>query len=143
MTWKQIIAEIDGRQVLALVDDRFKEKVPIKELQCLSSLFVYCNQEAGSAFWNPDETETLDKIEDDLLRLCESFGHGWMVYALRAATSGMREYCFYHSDTAEIKKVMAALKVAHPSYRIEADTKNDPEWNEYQKYIPLLKLADT
>src|SRR5438477_461678 len=137
MTWKQIITEIDGRRVLVLVDHRFKEQAPLKELQCLSWFCVYCNQEPGSAFWNPNETETLDEIEDDLLRLCESFGHGWMVYALRVATPGVREHYFYHSDAAEIKKVIAAFRLAHPSYRIEADTKNDPEWNEYQKYISL------
>ena len=135
MTWKQINCEINDRPALVLVERRFKEQAPLKELQCISWFCVYCNQKPGSAFWSPDETETLDEIEDDLLRLCESFGHGWLVYVLRLAMPGVREYYFYHSDTAEIKKVIAALKVAHPSYRIEADTKNDPEWSEYQKYI--------
>ena len=34
-------------------------------------------------------------------------------------------------------KVIAALKAAHPTYRIETDTKDDSEWNEYQKYISI------
>ena len=56
------------------------------------------------------------------------------VYVLRIATAGIREYYLYHSDMAEIKKAFDALKSAHPSYRIEVVTKNDPDWNEYKKY---------
>ncbi len=134
MSWQQYTCEISGKPAQVLIDRRFEKQAPIIELPRLSWFGIYCKEPHGSGFWNPNETTALDEIEKDLLQVCETFGHGWVVYLLRIATPGLREYYLYHSDAAEIKKAFDALKRAHPTYRIEMDTTDDPQWNEYRKY---------
>jgi len=134
MAWKHYTCEISGKPALVLIDERFEKQAPVRELPLLSWFGIYCKEPPGNSFWNPDETEALDEIEDDLLRVCEAFGQGWIVYLLRIATPGIREYYLYYSDAADIQKTFVALKAIHPAYRIEMDTITDPEWNKYRNY---------
>ena len=134
MAWKQYTCEVSGKPAQVLVDQRFEKQAPVKELPLLSWFGVYCKQAPSGNFWHPNETTALDEIEKDLLKICEAFGHGWLVYLLRIATAGIREYYLYHSNVAEIKKAFEALKAAHPTYKIETETTQDSQWNEYRKY---------
>ena len=67
----------------------------VLELPRLAWFGVYCQRAPGVGFWDPEETDSLDALERDLIRLCEQFGQGWAVYVLRIATSGIREYYVY------------------------------------------------
>jgi hypothetical protein len=134
MTWKNYTCEILGKPALVLIDQRFHEQLPVKELPRLSWFGVHCKQAPSGSFWHPNETQALDEIEADLLKACEAFGNGWIVYVPCITTPGIREYYLYHSDAADLNKAMEALKATHPTYRIEKDTIADPEWNEYRKY---------
>jgi hypothetical protein len=135
MAWTHYSCEISGKPASVLIDERFAPQFPIRELPRLSWFGVYCNQPTGRAFWNPEETDDLDRIETDLIKLSETFGHGWAVYVLRVATHGVREYYVYHADQAELSKVFSALKARYPNYRIEFETIDDLAWAQYGKYV--------
>jgi len=135
MAWKHYICELSGKPASVLIDDRFAHQSPVKELPRISWFSVYCNQPTSGEFWNPEEADILDRLENDLIRLSEMFGHGWAVYVLRVATFGIREYYLYHADQAELSKAFSALKAIYPNYRIEFETTNDIAWEQYRRYV--------
>jgi hypothetical protein len=69
MTWKNFICTSFNINELVLIDDRYISQAPLLELPELSEFKVYSNKPHNGAFWNPEETEVLDQIEDDLIRL--------------------------------------------------------------------------
>jgi hypothetical protein len=132
MAWTNYLARIDGRPAYILVDGRFREdRTSRAKLPRLAWFGVYAQRDPGTAFWHPDETDNLDAIESDLIRLCELFGHGWAVYVLRIDTRGVREYFIYFGGTAQLAAVPPSLQAAHPGYRIEYEETADPLWNRY------------
>lgn len=135
MTWSQRIQEVDERQANVLIDDRFSSQAPIEALPRLAWFGVYARLDPGDAFWHPDETETLDSIESDLIDLCETFGRGWVVYVLRIDTRGIREYYFYNGKDATLENVLPSLQEAHPNYKIEFDEKYDADWETYFRFL--------
>ena len=135
MAWRHYTCEILGKPASVLIDEGFAQQSPIRELTRLSWFAVYCSQTTGGAFWNPEEADVLDRIENDLINLSETFGHGWAVYVLRVATPGIREYYVYHADHAELSKVFSALKATYPNYQIEFETTDDIAWEQYRKYV--------
>jgi hypothetical protein len=90
MPWTHRIAEIEGQAAQILIDDQFRASTPVLELPRLAWFGVYCQRAPGAGFWDPQETDKLDALEDDLMRLCKHFGQGWAVYVLRISTPGMR-----------------------------------------------------
>jgi Family of unknown function (DUF695) len=135
MAWRHYTCEISGKTASVLIDDRFAQHIPVKDLIRLSWISVYCNQPTCGALWNPEETDSLDRIEHDLIRLAEIFGRGWAVYVLRIATPGIREYYLYEADQAELTKAFIALKVKYRDYRMEFETITDRKWEQYQRYV--------
>jgi hypothetical protein len=129
--------QINGRRAQILFDDQYLKIAPIQQLTELSWIGVFCQNPPGHAFWDPQETESLDKLEDIMLKLCEILGDGWIAYVFRIATPGLREYYFYHSNDAAIRDAYSALKALQPKYRIEFDSLYDPSWLEYRKYSDI------
>jgi hypothetical protein len=70
-----------------------------------------------------------------LIGLVSQFGHGWAVYVRRAISAGKREYFIYYGGDASIIKALPALQALHPEYRIEFDTKEDPQWSFYFSWL--------
>src|SRR6185295_8989459 len=95
------------------------ERAPVKELPFLLWFGVYCKNPPGGAFWDPQETEALDQIEDDLLAVVRRRKPGWAVYPLRIATPGLREYFIYVNDSTWHDVIIAEIRAHHPGYRIE------------------------
>lgn len=135
MAWRHYICEILGKPASVLIDDRFAHQSPVKELPRISWFGVYCNQPTGGALYSPAESDILDRLENELIKLSERFGHGWAIYVLRIATPGIREYYLYHADQAELSKVISELKAIYPSYRIEYEVSNDIAWEQYSRYV--------
>lgn len=75
------------------------------------------------------------KIEHDLIGLVAKFGYGWAVYVRRAISAGKREYFFYYGGDASIIEALPELQAIHPEYRIEFDTKDDPQWSFYFSWL--------
>lgn len=136
MPWTHRIAEIEGRPAQILIDDQFRTHAPLHELPRLAWFGIHCRRAPGAAFWDPDETDSLDAVEDDLIRLCERFGQGWAVYPLRIATPGIREYYVYMGESVDFSDVAPSLKAQHPDYRIEYEETTDPSWRRYTSCLP-------
>lgn len=136
MPWSQRTIQIEGRLAGVLFDDQFRAALPVRELPRLAWFGVYCRQDAGGSFWHPDETERLDTIERDLIRLCEQFGHGWAVYVMRIDTRGIREYYLYCGRNAALAQALPSLRAAHADYRIDFEETADAEWSRYRAFLP-------
>lgn len=135
MTWQLFDIEIVGNQSQVLVDDQYISDTPGEDLPNIAWFAVWCLQDTAGHYWNPEETDTLDKIENDLLGLITESGNGWAVYVRRVASAGMREYFVYYGGDAALADVVPALKALHPEYRIEYETKPDPEWKYYFQWL--------
>lgn len=136
MAWSHRTTQIGGRPAQVLVDDRFRSEAPIAQLPKLNWFGVYCLGDPGGAFWPPEETAALDSLEDELIRVCEEFGHGWAAYVMRIDTRGIREYYLYANDSADLASAAVSLRETHPDYRIDFDQKSDLEWERYRTFLP-------
>jgi hypothetical protein len=139
MSWSHRQTQIDKRPAQVLIDDRFRSSTPVRQLPRLAWFGVYCRQDVSDGFWHPDETASLDAIEQDLIRLCGQLGNGWAVYVMRIDTRGVREYYFYFDGNAELGQVPAGLRAAHPNYRIDYDEMADAEWSRYKTVLSDYK----
>ena len=135
MTWRLFDTTIIGNQSQILLDDQFAADIPGDELPNLAWLGVWCQQDTEGRLWNHAETDTLDQIENDLLRLASQFGNGWAVYVRRAISAGKREYCFYYGGDAALNEALPPLQKLHPEYRIEYDANPDPQWSLYTAWL--------
>jgi hypothetical protein len=136
MPWTHRTTEIEGRLAQILIDDRFKASAPVRELPRLAWFGVYCQRNPGTALWDPEESDRLDAVEDDLIRLCDQFGQGWAVYVLRIATRGIREYYVYIGGSVDFAQLRPGLQARHPDYRIEYEETKDPSWRRYSCCLP-------
>lgn len=139
MAWKHYPTTIDGIPALVLVDNRFARKAPLEELPRLTWVAVYTNLPPIDSLWDDDETQALEGVEKDLLRVFETHGLGWAVFVLRINTPGAWEYYFYHAPKAETTQAVLELQQLHPEYRIEATTVIDAGWKQYKTYLPPPK----
>ena len=135
MAWIHQTVQVKGRPTQALIDDQFRAAAPVKELPNLFWIGVWCRMPAGAGLWDPTETEALDRLENNLIALCDELARGWAVYVRRLATPGIREYYFYAGDHAELAKALPRLQALHPDYRIELERKPDPDWRHYHEWL--------
>lgn len=133
--WGTYTCKINGKLAQVLIDLGYKNRAPLKELPLLLWVGVYCQMPSGQGFHNPNETSKLDEIEDNLIKFCGRYGNGWAAYTHRIGTTGIREYFIYHGEQAEPNKALENLVSLYPTYRIETETIQDIEWNEYRKYL--------
>ncbi len=96
MAWQLFDTTIVGNQSQVLLDDQYIADNPGAELPNLAWFGVWCQQDTDGHYWNPAESDTLDRIESDLLRLVFQYGHAWAVYVRRAVSAGKREYFVYY-----------------------------------------------
>jgi hypothetical protein len=139
MPWSHRLTHFDGRPAQVLIDERFRESAPLRKLSRLAWFAVYARNDPGPAFWDPNETAVLDAIEGDLIRLCDQFGRGYVVYVLRIVTRGIREYFLYFGGSAALSAVLPALRAAYPDYRIEFDQTSDASWRRYISCLPGME----
>ena len=135
MTWQLFDATIIGNQAQVLLDDQFVSDNPGEALPNIAWFGVWCMKDTDGQFWNPEEADMLEQIETELLELAAQHSNGWAVYVRRAISAGKREYFFYFGGDATLYQVLPALQAMHPEYRIEYDTKVDPEWTYYFSWL--------
>jgi hypothetical protein len=135
MTWHYYTANLAGEQAGVLLDDGFASMPPSASFPELGWFAVYGRLDPGKAYWHPDETEELDAIESDLLRLAGLAGGNSAVYVRRVATRGIREYYIYFGAPAELDAVLPRLQLLHPGYRLEYDRRSDPNWAQYRSWL--------
>ncbi len=118
-----------------MFDSSYRGRVPVKELPFLLWFGVCCKNPPQGALWDPNETESLDKLEDDLLATVERWKPGWAAYPLRIATPGLREYYIYVNDETSLQSIIDEVRAQYPNYRIEADAKLDKSWETYSTFV--------
>ena len=139
MTWHQSNIQLQDREAHALVDDKFSKSPPKEELPCLNWFGVWfigptpANRHVPQA-----EEEAFAVFERKLIDLAGSHAKGWAVYCIRLLSQGMVEFYMYTRDASTLMGVVSDFKRQFPQYRIEHDTKSDPEWSEYEKYLAAI-----
>lgn len=141
MTWRQYESTVEGRRGSVLLDTGFSSRLSPGLLTELGWFGVYSRLDPGGAYWHPNETDDLDAIESDLLRLCEGVGQGNAVYVRRLDTQGIREYYIYFSVGTDLRGVLPRLQLLHPGYRIEYDQQSDPAWDRYKAWLSERRSA--
>jgi hypothetical protein len=135
MPWAHYEFQAREKPASALLDTQFAEAAPSEKLPHIAWFGVYCKQPPGGSWWRPSEEPKLDAIEKDLITLCGSFGNGWAVYVRRLETPGLREYYVYFGGNAELHKVVPSLQALHGGYRLEFESRSDPEWSHYKSWL--------
>ena len=136
MAWRQSQIQLQGRLSHVLIDDRFAKAIPVRELPCLNWIGVWLIKPAPTdAFVAPDEEPTFLSVERHLIQVAGSLASGWAVYCIRLLSRGIAEYYLYSRDTATLAGIVAEMKRHAAEYRIEHETKSDPQWSEYSKYL--------
>jgi hypothetical protein len=127
MAWNHYQFETQGKPASALLDTRFAEQPPSEQLPNVAWF--------GGRWWQRSEQPKLEAIEGDLIRLWGAFGNGWAVYVRRLETPGLREYYVYFGGNAELQKVVPSLQSLHAGYRIEFESRSDPDWSHYKSWL--------
>src|SRR5450759_5058816 len=135
MTWRHYNTELAGQQAGVLLDDRFASGPLSASFPELGWFGVYCRLDPGPAFWHPDETEELNAVESNLLRLCGLAGEDGAIYLRRVDTRGIREYYIYFRTAVDLGAVLPRLQLLHPGYRLEYDHRPDPTWAQYRSWL--------
>jgi hypothetical protein len=137
MAWSHRIVKLEQKTAQILIEEGFRDRVPIRELPRIAWFAVYCQSAPPTnSFWDPEESTPLDALETKLLQLCDQLGNGWAVYVLRIATCGIREYFVYFGGSANFDSVVPQLKRDFPNYRIKYETADDAAWNRYLSCLP-------
>jgi hypothetical protein len=135
MPWINYTFEVQDKPANALLDTQFAETVPSEKLPNVAWFGVYFKQPPGGVWWRRFEQPKLDAIEGDLIRLCGAFGNGWAVYVRRLETPGLREYYVYFGENAVLHKVLPSLRALHAGYRLEYESRPDPDWSHYESWL--------
>jgi len=90
----------------------------------------------GGSIWDPDETESLERIGDDLLAAIQHWKPGWAVYPLKVSTPGIQEYYIYANDRSFQDEIIEEVRTKHPDYKVETDGKRDGNWERYVTFLP-------
>jgi Family of unknown function (DUF695) len=138
MAWRTAQLTINDKPAHSMVDDRFAAMPPTEQLQTLYWFGVFCTRDPGPAFWDPEEQDALDAVEESLIDLCGRFGNGWAAYVQRLDTSGVREYYVYSGAGATLNKVLPMLRTLHSGRRLEHGTMQDPTWSQYRMWLQRL-----
>ena len=134
MSWLHYETTLAGHRASVLFDNRFASSSP-PDLSELGWLGVHTRLEPGAAYWNPEETDALDTIEADLLRLCEQVSGGHAVYLRRVASYRIREYYIYFRAGLDLTPLAPRLQVLHPGYHVEFEHKADAPWAHYSSWL--------
>ena len=112
MPWQLFDIEQNGQPVQMMLEDSFRDEVPGAELPKRSRIRVHFAKTPEDYFWHPDESHTIEDIEDALLRAADQHGDGWAVFVFRRADRGVFDCYFYSGGEAKFDAVMPELSPA-------------------------------
>ena len=135
MPWLLHDVQQDGKTVQLMLEDSFRNEVPGSELPKRVRIRVWFAKTPDDYFWHPDESHTIDDIEDTLLREADQHGDGWAVFVFRRAERGFFDYFFYSGGEAKLEAVVPALTAAYPEQRFEYEETADPTWSSYRGWL--------
>jgi hypothetical protein len=135
-SWTHYNCKIQDKPAQVLVNLEIRTSVPDLQRTTLLWIGVYCRMNPEGAFWNPSETEALDRVEDHLIRTVTTSINA--AYVLRIATPGIREYYFYANSDTGFSDCVVATRNAFPEYRIESDQTRDIDWSRYLSFYDYL-----
>ncbi|MGO8692607.1 MAG: DUF695 domain-containing protein [Rectinemataceae bacterium] len=129
-----------GDKTYLKVDDRLENKFPINQLPILYSIKIFYNSsDIGDGIWDPEESTSLDGIEDSVFEVIAKYKSGFTVYLIRVDGKGLRNMMFYADDAYELDKIDQEIHVQNSTYRIECTFTMDHEWAHYRKYLQEVK----
>ncbi len=128
-SWKFCNCAIEDKPAQVLVNTGIRASAPDPQRTTLLWVAVYCRMPPGGGFWDPAETETLDKLEYYVADTVTTKLNA--AYVLQVTTPGIREYYFYAGSDKGLGDCVAATRGFFPEYKIESDQWQDAEWSRY------------
>lgn len=132
-SWSNYFKEIDNHISSILVDLSIVKSGPTLTHSNLISIKLIMNSPREDGLSSQSETETLYKIEDELIPLISSKTNA--IYVGRTTTNGYREFYFYSPDISKLASAITEMKNKFPNYKFESTNKLDLKWDFYLKQL--------
>jgi hypothetical protein len=127
--WDFYFANVNEKLASLFVDLGIRETAPDTDNPWLLWAWVYFNHPREDGLSNSQEADALSQIEDSLMEAVSGVVNGFLTG--RITTDGRREFYFYAPAYAGFTEAVARSMERFPEYKWDADTKHDPEWNQY------------
>jgi hypothetical protein len=127
--WDFYFANVNEKVASLFVDLGIREAAPDADKPWLLWVWVYLNDPDENGMSASEESDMLFQIEDSLREAIENAVGGELVG--RITTDGRREFYFYAPTFAGFDDAVARGMKRFPNYQFDADTKQDPEWEQY------------
>lgn len=135
MAWNHSHITVDGVPALAFIDHRYRDRAPLDRWPCLAWFGIWCPAGNGLMGVHPDGNDRIEGIERTLLYLCRQCGFEHLAYVHALFTADLRQYYFYHSESAGVERVLPELTRVHSNHRIEHRRIHDPNWMQYRRWL--------
>lgn len=127
--WEFYFSNVNDKLASIYVDLGLYKVGPISDKTNICWITIKMNQPRHDGLSSNEESETLFKIEDEIVPKIKSKNNS--VYCGRITSDGDRDLYFYVSDTTLIQKQIEEIKLKFPNYNFDFGTKNDKDWDGY------------
>ena len=131
--WDFYFANVNEKLASLFVDLGIREIAPDADNPWLLWIWVYFNHPREDGLSTSQEADTLSQIEDSLADAVGGAVNGFLTG--RITTDGRREFYFYAPTFTGFDDAVARSLERFPEYKWDADTKHDPEWNQYRDLL--------
>ena len=131
--WDFYLARVDDQPASFYVDLGIAEEAPLGTHTHMSYVRLIMNSPRPDGLSSDEEFDLLIAIEDHLEK--ELTGDGSAVYVGRNTSDGCRDLYFYSSAPSEWKDRVNVAMQSFSTYRFDADTREDIEWQSYFGFL--------
>lgn len=126
--WNFYLKTIDGQITSVYLNLGLYESLPYPKNSWLHTLSVTLKHPTQQGLTNDQESESLNRMEDTLIRLGKQID---AIFAGRITGKGERIYYFYATDSERMQDIIQSNTLN--GYEFSSDAKQDPEWRLYLK----------
>lgn len=127
--WGNYFTTIDGALASVAVDRSLRPKAPLVSRPQLLRVKVKLRAPKPNGLSDRRELQALAGIEDELRSQLKAATRATEVG--RITTAGHRELYFYSTGDAGLQGAVSAVMQKFSAYKIEMESRADPEWHQY------------
>jgi hypothetical protein len=131
-SWSVAQGKNDGRPMFVRINDGLRSIAGKPPFDQRFGIAVPLRAPDPNGFPAADESEALNKIEDDLLNTFQSSRQ--TLLALVITTSGFREFVFYTSVAEQIGPALEQLRARVLSHDLQFYIQPDKNWEVYRAF---------
>jgi len=132
-SWDFYFCTLGGKPASIKLHLTLLEQLPIYTHPQLVYLFVELNHPDKEGMIHPIETDAIQEMEEDIVRLMTSDLEG--VFAVRCTGNGRRCLYFYMPPQLDTQELMEACMYAHTDYTYSLGALPDREWRFFRSIL--------